>query len=479
MALIAVDRESDEPLHRQVAAGLRDAILNGRLSAGERIASSRELQALLGVSRNTVVDALGQLHAEGYLVTVRGVGTFVSSDLAAPSKSPRSARSFLPSADAQRWLDVRELAHNGSVTRPFRPCIPALDAFPIAEFKRSLARAVADISLFDYPEVQGFAPLREAIARRVAQTRGGICHADQVFITNGAQAALGLVADALLSNGDTVILEDPGYPNARAAFTARGMRVSSAGVDENGIEVETFLRRNARLVYVTPSHQLPTGVALSLERRLKLLDWAERHDAWILEDDYDSEFHYGVRPLPSLYALSERQRVVYLGTFSKVLSPALRVAYVVVPPILRDVFSACQTVNGGVPSAILQAALADFMETGHFARHIRKMQALYDERRRHVGGQLTKSGLFSIDDSRNGLHFIAHVVTSVQDRVLSSELESAGVIAPALSSFYFERPPRNGLVLGYAATPVGRSRSALSTLVSVTKRLAESNGKGT
>ena len=476
MALIAVDRGSDEPLHRQVAAGLRDAILSGRLPAGERIASSRELQALLGVSRNTVVDALGQLHAEGYLVTVRGVGTFVSSDLA-PSKSARASRPFVPSADAQKWIDVRELARNGSVTRPFRPCIPALDAFPIAEFKRSLARAVTDISLLDYPEMQGFAPLREAIARRVAQTRGGICSADQVIITNGAQAALGLVAAALLSKGDTVIFEDPGYPSARAAFTARGMHVSSAGVDENGIEVDSFLRRSARLVYVTPSHQLPTGVALSLERRLKLLDWAERHDSWILEDDYDSEFHYGARPLPSLYALSERQRVVYLGTFSKVLSPALRVAYVVVPPILRDVFLACHTVNGGVPSAILQAALADFMEAGHFARHIRKMQTLYDERRRHVGAQLVKSGLFSIDDSGNGLHFVAELVASVPDRVLSSELEKAGILAPALSSFYFEQPPRNGLVLGYAAAPVGRAKSALSTLTSVTKRLAESNGK--
>jgi GntR family transcriptional regulator / MocR family aminotransferase len=326
--------------------------------------------------------------------------------------------------------------------------------------------------------VQGFAPLRDAIARRVAQTRGATCRADHVFVTNGAQAAFGLIASALLSKGDAVIVEDPGYPNARAAFEARGMRVLSAGVDESGIDVEQFFRRRARLVYVTPSHQLPTGVPLSLDRRLKLLDWAERRDAWILEDDYDSEFHYSARPLPSLYALSERQRVVYVGTFSKVLSPALRVGYVIVPPALRDVFSACHAVSAGVPSTLLQAALADFMETGHFARHIRKMRTLYDERRRHIGAQLVKSGLFSIADSGSGLHFIADLVPAVRDHLLSSELEKVNVMAPALSSFYFERPARNGLVLGYAATPVSRSRSALSTLVSVTRRLAESSERG-
>ncbi len=477
MALIVLDRGSAVPLHRQVASGLREAILEGRLAAGERMSSSRELQSQLGVSRNTIVDALGQLHAEGYLVTVRGVGTFVSNEVTRSSKNGRAARSFVPTPEARLYLDVRDLARNNHATRPFRPCVPALDVFPLAQFKRSIARAASDISLFDYPNTQGYAPLREAVARRVAQTRGGSCSAEQVFITNGAQAAFGLIADALLRRRDAVIMEDPGYPNARAAFTARGMDISSAGVDEHGIDVESFRRHSAKLAYVTPSHQLPTGVVLSIERRLKLLDWAETQDAWILEDDYDSEFHYSSRPLPSLYALSERQRVVYVGTFSKVLSPAMRVAYVIVPSILRDVFAAAHAVNGGVPSALLQAALADFMETGHFARHIRKMRTLYDERRVHIQTQLKKSGLFAVSDAGGGLHFTADLIPPVSDRVVSAQAEKAGVMVPALSSFYFERPARNGLMVGYAATPLSQSRAALATLVSITRNLAGLNGK--
>ncbi|MBV8639398.1 MAG: PLP-dependent aminotransferase family protein [Candidatus Eremiobacteraeota bacterium] len=472
MALIVVDRSSGVPLHRQVASKMREAILSGRLAAGERIVSSRELQSELGVSRNTIVDALGQLHAEGYLVTVRGVGTFVSNDVARTQTNGRASRAFTPTPDAQRYLDVGELARNGNVTRAFRPCVPAIDAFPFAEFKRSMMRAASDAALFDYPDAQGHAQLRTEIARRVAQTRGADCTPDQVFITNGAQAAFSLIADALLKRGDAVVMEDPGYPNVRAAFLARGFRVASVAVDEQGIDVDAFARRTAKLAYVTPSHQLPTGVVLSLERRLKLLDWADTQDAWIVEDDYDSEFHYTSRALPSLYALSERQRVVYVGTFSKVLSPALRVGYVIVPPILRDVFAACHTVMGGVPSPLLQAALADFMDRGHFARHIRKMRTLYDERRVYVQGLLQKTGLFSIADSGTGLHFVADLLAHVSDQVLSAEAQKAGLMVPALSSFYFERPPRNGLIVGYAATPPAQARNAIGILAAVTRKLA-------
>ncbi len=472
MPLIVVDRNSNVPLHRQVASGLRDAILRGRLAAGERIVSSRELQSELGVSRNTIVDALGQLHAEGHLVTVRGVGTFVSDNIPRAQTNGRAARRFTPSSDAERYLDVRELASNASITRPFRPCIPALDAFPVSDFRRSLTRAASDTALLDYPDPQGYAPLRAQIASRVAQTRGAFCSPDQVFITNGAQAAFILIADALLKRGDRIVMEDPGYPNARAAFVARGHRVISVAVDDHGIDVEAFARRNARIAYVTPSHQLPSGAVLALERRLKLLDWAEARDAWIVEDDYDSEFHYTSRALPSLYALSERQRVVYVGTFSKVLSPALRIGYVIVPPILRDVFSACQAVTGGVPSALLQAALADFMERGHFARHIRKMRTLYNERRAHVQELLRKTALFSVADTGAGLHFVALLNAQVEDRVLSAEARKAGIVVPALSTFYFEQPAQNGLIFGYAATALAQSRRALAELVSLTRSLA-------
>ena len=468
---ILINRKSSVPLHRQLESALRNAILRGDLAPGERLLSSRELQTHLGLSRNSILDALGQLHAEGYLVTERGVGTFVSDHVqhAQTALSIQPEVASIPSENARVHLSVADLAVNLQQTRPFRAGMPDLDLFPAEQFRRGFAASAWTTDILDYDRPFGHMPLRAAIAQRLRQTRGIVCSEDDVIITGGAQQAFTLCAQVLIDKGDTAILEDPGYPNIRATLLAHHARVVGAPVDDAGIVVPFFARRRAKVVCITPSHQYPTGAILSLERRFALLDWAAKHDGWIIEDDYDSEFNYTKRPQPALQGLGGGGRVIYVGTFSKVLSPALRVAYIVVPKTLRESFEAAQRVTGAAPSAILQAALAKFIEMGNLARHIAKVRGVYDERRRFVTAELTRLAgtAFRVRDSRAGLHFIAEMPQTISDTALSERASKKGLVVPALSSHYFENPPRNGVIIGYAATPIPQAREAISSLVSL------------
>ncbi len=467
---IVLDRNSRVPLQRQLETTLREAILSGRLEAGERILSSRELRTHLGLSRNTIVSALSQLHAEGYLVIVRGVGTFVAETVHSRLKESRSfqprEREAAPPDTAKRFLSSHALAGNLSAAVPFRPGIPALDLFPAAQFRRGFKPSEWTPRALDYPSAFGHERLREAIVKRLAQTRGIACNADHVLITSGAQAAFNLIARVLLKRNDDVIVEEPGYPNARAVFLAEQSRITAVPVDDDGIIVTSLAKSRAKLIHVTPSHQYPTGAVLSLERRFALLDWAARHDAWIIEDDYDSEFNYTGKPQPALHSLDGGQRVMYVGTFSKVLSPALRIAYVVVPRSLRAAFEAAQQVTGGHPSSIIQNALATFMENGHFGRHITKMRKIYDERRRFASSELARraGSKIQVRDSRAGLQFIASLPKTIKDTELSLRAAERGIIVPALSNYFHGRPTLNGIVIGYAAIPTPITKQAVALL---------------
>lgn len=462
---ISVDRTSDVPLHRQLADALREAIRAGRLAPRERIVSTRELRTHLGVSRNTIVDAFEQLHAEGYLITTRGVGTFVADFV--PSQPAQISKSDVQpqalSTEAEASLEVQSLAANLDVTLPFRPGVPALDAFPVDVFRRCMRADDWTERVLDYPDPQGHEPLRTAIAQRLRQVRGIDCAPDRVFITNGAQAAFTMLARALLPRGSKAIVEDPGYPNVRAVLAAQGVQSIAVAVDEAGIDTALFAKKKAQLAYVTPSHQYPSGAVLSLERRFALLEWAQRSGAWIVEDDYDSEFNYTGRPQPALCALGG-DRVCYTGTFSKVLSPALRIAYVVVPEALRQPLRAYQIVSGGSPDTLVQAAVARFMSGGHFGRHITKMRKLYDERRRFAAKRLERSGMFAVRDSLAGLHFIATLRADMDDAVLSQNASEHGLIVPALSSYYAGAGNERGLVIGYAATATAQAARAFTVL---------------
>jgi GntR family transcriptional regulator/MocR family aminotransferase len=358
------------------------------------------------------------------------------------------------------------LAANLEETAPFRPGVPALDLFPAAQFKRGFEPSYWTPRVLDYANAFGYEPLREAIARRLQQTRGIVCSPEQVLIAGGAQSAFSLIVRVLLSGKDAAVVEEPGYSSIRAILLAHGARLIAAPVDGSGVDVASFQKRRAKLAYVTPSHQYPTGAVLSLERRFALLDWAEKHDAWIVEDDYDSEFNYTDHTHPALQGLGDGRRVIYVGTFSKVLAPALRMAYLVIPPSLRSAFEAAQQVTTGTPSTMLQSALASFMNDGYLGRHIVKMRRIYDERRRFVSETLRGAGgaTFRIRDNRAGLHFIAELPATIHDAGFAKRAEANGIIVPPLSSYFHEKPALNGIVIGYAATALPAAKKAVETL---------------
>jgi GntR family transcriptional regulator / MocR family aminotransferase len=467
---IVLDRTSQAPLHRQLEGKLREAILSGALKAGEKIVASRELADHLGLSRNTVLAAIAQLHAEGYLVSVPGSGTFVSEVLPGrlkPDPLKRPTEDLTPTDHAALFIENAPLAGHFRRGVPFRPGLPALELFPGALFKRSFSAADWGADAMDYPDPLGDLHLREQIAKRLFQTRGIVCDIDQVAIAGGTQAAFTLISQVLVVRDDVMVVEDPGYPGVRAAFAAGGARLWYARVDEFGIEVESFSGKHAKLVHVTPSHQYPTGAVLSLERRLALLRWAAKHGAWIVEDDYDSEYNYTGRVQPALRSLDDGHRVIYLGTFSKVLSPALRVSYMIVPHDLLRAFTAALTVIGGQPSVFVQRALARFIAQGHFGRYIIKMRRVYDERRRFVSAELKRTLGIEILDSQAGLHFIAQLPSNVIDSHISARAAAQGLIIPALSHYSHLSPRRNGLVIGYAASPIPAAKSAIRTLATL------------
>ncbi len=415
-----------------------------------------------------MLNALGQLHAEGYLVTERGIGTFVAPNVQQLSMPPDgdATEAGVPSARAAQSLRVGPLAANLNRTAPFRPGMPALDLFPTVQFLRAERATAWKPELLGYDVPFGHLPLRIAIAARLKQTRGIVCSADDIAITNGAQSAFTLIARVMIDKGDRALVEDPGYANLRAALIAEGAQVAGVPVDDHGIIVDAFPKRRAKLVCVTPSHQYPSGAVLSLERRFTLLDWANRHDGWIVEDDYDSEFNYTNRPQPALQGLGDGQRVIYVGTFSKVLSPALRAAYVVVPRALRAAFEATHLITGGPPNTMLQTALAAFIANGSLRRHVSRMRRTYDERRIFVRDELAKraGSIFDVRDTNAGLHFTALLPRRISDVHFSERAAKRGVILPPLSRYYHDTPPANGVVVGYAAASIESARAAIAAL---------------
>ena len=394
--LITLDEKSKTPLYRQLYNSLRKAILSGQLAPGTRLQSSREISKELGVSRNTVVNAFEQLLAEGYLEGQVGSGTYVSRALPEEllnvkpmTRSTKSAGSKDPGLSERGKVFAafaQSVPRSPEKVRAFQSGVPALDAFPFETCSKLASkhwRRPAN-SLLGYGEPQGHAPLRRVIASYLGVARAVRCAPEQVIIVDGAQMAFDLIARVLLDPGDTAWMEEPGYLGARAALIASGARLVYVPVDEEGLDIAagTRLDANARLIYVTPSHQFPLGMTMSLPRRLALLEWASRAGAWVMEDDFDSEYRYEGRPIASLQGLDTDGRVVYIGTFSKFLFPSLRLGYIVAPPALVDAFISARAMVGRHSPSVEQAILTDFIEEGHFGRHIRRMRTLYAERAR-------------------------------------------------------------------------------------------------
>jgi GntR family transcriptional regulator/MocR family aminotransferase len=486
--LVRLDPRDGAPAYRQICNSLREAIVAGRLAPGAHLPSTRLLAEDLGVSRNTVNGALAHLRSEGYVVARARAGTFVNQRLEAEGLMPPKAggtRRALPRPPARslrvsartRTLARLPLAAGRSVVQPARPFqtgVPALDAFPWKLWAR-LAGGWTRRSgplLSAYGDVLGHAPLRSAIASYVAAARGARCTAEQVIVTAGAQQGLDLVARVLLDPGDVACVEDPGYPAVRGVLAGVGARLMPVGLDGEGVRVPDAPARGSappRLIYVTPSRQFPTGITMSAARRLQLLRWADAADAWIVEDDYDSEFRYASRPLNCLQGLDERERVIYVGTFSKTVFPGLRLGYLIVPAPLVPALSDARAVADRQPPGIEQAVLAEFIAAGHLTRHVRRMRHLYEERRDALlrAAEEWLGDHVELGDTAAGMLAVAWLRRGVNDQRISKLALAEGVEVSPLSRYAIRPLDRGGLLLGYAGFPAPALGEAVRRLAKV------------
>ena len=473
---LPLDRTIGVPIYRQLYDGLRRAILDGRLRPGQRIPSTRGLAADLGVSRLPVLSAYEQLLHEGYLVGKAGSGTFVSSDL--PDDLLHAPQTGRLTPVARRGASVRKravlnqpLPTSWSLPAvPFQIGLPALDLFPRAAWAKLVTRQVRaeTAERLAYGDPAGLRSLRVAVAEHLRTARAVRCEADQVLIVPGSQAALRLAATAVLEPHDRVAVEEPGYFGAHRAFRAARATLVPVPVDADGLNVSTLHRRGAdiRMVYVTPSHQYPLGMTMAAARRFALLEWAARNRAWIVEDDYDSEFRYVSRPVGALQGMDSHDRVIYIGTFSKALFPAVRVGYVVVPPALWIRFLDARFAFDVFTPTLYQRALAEFLQQGHFARHLRRMRSAYLERRNALLRGLARhcGDLLQVHNSDAGLHITALLAEGADDQDVAARLGRRGVAALALSNGYVGSARKQGLLLGFACAAPHRLLQATRVL---------------
>jgi GntR family transcriptional regulator / MocR family aminotransferase len=484
ISLVHLNRQSSAPLYRQLCDSLRAAILKGQLEPGVCLPSSRDMAETLEVSRNTVLNAFDLLIAEGYLEPREGSGTYVSKRLnenpVLPKRdqSPQVVKTRLLSSRADRY---RQIAQRGAAAgnaasappkldAPFMVGLPDLAAFPAklwAQVTAQHARALSPRH-FAGQALAGYRPLQEVIAAYLNSARALHCTPEQIIITAGTQGALRLALDVLLNEGDAVWMESPGYMSGVAAIYAAGGRLFNVPVDAEGIDVEAgmVLASEARLAYVTPSHQFPTGVTMSLDRRFKLLQWAERVGAWIIEDDYDSEYRYSGPPLAALQGLDSNGHVLYMGTFSKVLFPSLRLGYLVVPSDLVEVFHAARWTSDQHPPLLQQIVVADFMIEGHFTRHIRRMRTHYMEKRNALvtAADDLLGDLLRFEATDAGLHVTGWLPEGVSDTEVAGRARECGVMALPVSRLSIEPSARPGLVLGFGNVPLDAIRSGVEKL---------------
>jgi len=416
-----------------------------------------------------VLAAFDQLQAEGYLIGRHGSGTFVATVM--PDKMVGVRADPVASGDHQvagSRLSTRgrSIASGSRVPLPdvigardlsaaFQIGLPAVDEFPLETWRRMYTSRLRQSgpALMSYGDPAGYAPLRETIASYLVTARGVRCTAEQVIIVTGSQQALEFCARMLLDIGDPVWLEEPGYLGARAALSSGGARIIPIPVDRDGLDVAAgaTLEPNAKMAVVTPSHQFPLGSTMSLERRLALLRWAATKQAWVIEDDYDSEFRYVGRPLAALQGIDSYRRVIYIGTFSKVLFPSLRLGYMIVPPDLVDGFTAAHLGSDMHPHVIDQAVVADFMVHGHFARHLRRMRSLYAQRQQLLIEAAARLGdRMRLEPSNGGLHLVGWLPNDVDDSEVARRTLHHHIQVWPLSQNYLTRPPRPGILLGYA-----------------------------
>jgi GntR family transcriptional regulator/MocR family aminotransferase len=456
---------------------LQKAILEGRLRSGDRLPASRLMAKELAISRNTVMIAFEQLAAEGYLESLTGSGTFISSSLPENFVQVFSKNKLIddPVSKARKIsrnaFNVKNIFLNTNVTndiQPFRHGIPDLENFPFKIWGKIFNNLLHKIptKFLGYGDPAGYLPLRKAIANYLRTSRAVKCETEQVIIVSGSQQALDLSSRVLLDNENTVFMEDPGYLGARGVFLNAGINLVPIPLDHEGIKVENSNEISPGLIYVTPSHQYPLGYVMSVTRRLQLLELAEQSDCWILEDDYNSEYRYTGKPLPSLQGLDSNKRVIYTGSFSKVLFPALRLGYIVVPEDLIQPFTVMRGLTDRGNPILEQAVMAEFIAEGHFYRHIRRMRNLYLERQQILVSEVNRElkGYLRLNPADAGMHLIAWLPENEDDKTIAAFLAKKGIITSAVSEYSIKHRVSPGLILGYTAYSEKEIRTGVQKL---------------
>ncbi|MBE9167744.1 PLP-dependent aminotransferase family protein [Pleurocapsales cyanobacterium LEGE 06147] len=481
--VITLDRDSSVPLYSQVAEEIRQAILQGRLKQEQKLPSSRTLAESLGISRITVTQSYEQLTSEGYLETRKGSGSYVCSQLPdewlsiqLKERSPQNNSQFLSLlSDYGRSLIK---ADNSEALEPvaeisFRYGNPATEQFPVKIWRKLLSRhCYYDRAVFDYTyDPAGYLPLRKAIADYLARSRGVRCEVEQVIIINGSQQGLDLMTRLFVQPGDWVAIEEPGYISVRQCFLGQRAKIQPISVDKKGLKVDVLNQcdRQFKLLYVTPSHQFPTGVVLSLPRRLALLEWAQKTGTLILEDDYDSEFRYDESPIPALQSLDRNDSVVYIGSLSKILFPSLRIGYLIAPPALVPIICQARWLCDRFTSLLEQYALTDFITEGYFERHIRRIRRFYNHRRQvlikaineYLGERATIVG------ENAGIHLIVqlHTNLSEEDIIKSAHKVKIGIIS--LKPYYLQATSIKEFIFGYSSLTEPQIREGIRRLASI------------
>lgn len=491
--MLAETDSPSTPLYRQIYEAIRRAILNGEFESRMQLPATRILAKQLGVSRMTVINAYEQLFAEGYLEGKVGAGTFVASQIpedllqvSATEKKNKTAEIGQEKVSLSKFAK-RLTETNTRVSRfqsstkplPFKNGLTAVSEFPFDIWEKIAARVYrrSRYKISGYGEAAGYHPLREAVAAHFAASRGVRCDIEQIFITNGAQQALDLIGRVLLETNDKVWIEDPCYQEALGVFRAVGANIIPVTVDAEGFNLTQAEQKSdaAKLVYITPSHQYPTGVTMSLARRLSLLEWARKNDSWIIEDDYNSEFRYAGRPLASLQNLDNTERVIYVGTFSKTIFPALRLGCMVVPRNLIEIFAAARSLCDCHSPIFEQAILADFISEGHFARHLRRMRTLYEKRQNILVEEAEKylRGLLKISKADSGMHIIGWLAKGFDEIEVTEKASENDLNLSPLSSYCIENNLPAGLILGYTGFDEKQIRQGIQRLKEVLESISE------
>ncbi len=470
-----VQLDDHGPRYLQLARALKQAILDGRCAPSSRLPATRVFARDLGLSRNTVLAAYEQLAAEGFIEGRVGSGCYVAAfaaTKAAPPSSPPSRRSASKLRLSRRGRLAMGLHDRAIPGRQYRGLrynlqygLPMTNPQLASAWRRELNQAAAHAEM-DYPDPQGLIGLRHQVCAYLARRRGIVAAPEDVLIVSGTQQAFALAADVLLDEGDSVLFEDPQYRGARQLLQVRGADVRGCRVDGDGLVTAELPRgKSTRLAVVTPSHQFPTGAVLSLPRRMHLLDWAQRSDCWLIEDDYDGEFRYDARPLAALKSLDRTDRVIYIGTFSKVLFPSLRLGYMVLPPGLRQAFVAAKWLTDRGCPAIEQAALAGLIASGAFERHLRQAAKALKARRTALLAALVRyaGDAVEVADSSAGMHILAWLprLSHAQSRVLVERAQKRGLGLYLVAPYCLKPLPRPGLLLGYADLPPSDLQAAM------------------